>query len=47
MCATALGATVSQAQTTAYELAANITWDQLYYRRDIGWRAIAREQTKS
>ncbi len=46
MCATALGATVSQAQTTAYQLAANITWDHLYYRRDIGWRAIAREQSK-
>jgi phosphoribosylamine--glycine ligase len=46
MCAAALGATVSQAQTTAYQLAANITWDHLYYRRDIGWRAIAREQSK-
>jgi phosphoribosylamine--glycine ligase len=44
MCATALGATVSEAAQTAYQLAANITWDKLYYRRDIGWRAIAREQ---
>jgi phosphoribosylamine--glycine ligase len=37
---------VSQAQTTAYQLAAHIRWNKLYYRRDIGWRAIAREQTK-
>ena len=44
MCATALGTTVSQAQQTAYQLAANIEWDNIYYRRDIGWRAIAREQ---
>ncbi|HTQ98920.1 MAG TPA: phosphoribosylamine--glycine ligase [Candidatus Acidoferrum sp.] len=47
MCATALGSTVSQAQTSAYQLAANITWDNIYYRRDIGWRAIAREQGKA
>jgi phosphoribosylamine--glycine ligase len=46
MCATALGATVSEAAQTAYQLAANISWDKLYYRRDIGWRAIAREQQK-
>jgi phosphoribosylamine--glycine ligase len=46
MCATALGATVSEAAQTAYKLAANISWDKLYYRRDIGWRAIAREEQK-
>jgi phosphoribosylamine--glycine ligase len=46
MCATALGATVSEAAQTAYQLAANISWDKLYYRRDIGWRAIAREQNQ-
>lgn len=46
MCATALGATVSQAQQRAYELASNISWDNIYYRRDIGWRAIARERDK-
>jgi phosphoribosylamine--glycine ligase len=44
LCATALGNTVSEAAQTAYALAANIDWDKLYYRRDIGWRAIAREQ---
>jgi phosphoribosylamine--glycine ligase len=46
LCATALGATVSAAAQSAYALAANIHWDQIYYRRDIGWRAIAREQGK-
>ncbi|MDR0781849.1 MAG: phosphoribosylamine--glycine ligase [Pseudomonadales bacterium] len=44
LCAAALGATVAQAAQTAYQLAANIHWDQCYYRRDIGWRAIARER---
>ena len=44
MCATALGTSVSEAQATAYELAANISWDNIYYRRDIGHRAIARER---
>ena len=43
LCATAMGTTVSAAQTTAYRLAANISWDGIYYRKDIGWRAIARE----
>lgn len=43
LCATAMGNSVSEAQTTAYQLAANIQWDNIYYRKDIGWRAIARE----
>jgi phosphoribosylamine---glycine ligase len=47
LCATALGATVSQAQTTAYQLAKQINWDGLYYRNDIGWRAIAREARRN
>ena len=46
LCATALGATVSEAQNTAYALVKNITWDGMYCRKDIGWRAIAREQGK-
>ncbi len=44
LCATALGATVSEAQQTAYALVKNISWDGMYCRRDIGWRAIQREQ---
>lgn len=44
LCATALGKTVSEAQQRAYELAAKIHWDGVFYRKDIGYRAIAREQ---
>jgi phosphoribosylamine---glycine ligase len=46
LCATALGATVSEAQRTAYALVDNISWESMYCRRDIGWRAIARERDK-
>ncbi|QIA62235.1 phosphoribosylamine--glycine ligase [Vibrio astriarenae] len=44
LCATALGNTVSEAQTRAYELAKQISWDGMFHRNDIGYRAIAREQ---
>ena len=44
LCAVALGDTVTAAQQAAYALAAQITWEKVYYRRDIGHRAIAREQ---
>lgn len=44
LCATALGHTVAEAQQRAYQLAARIQWDGLFYRKDIGWRAIEREQ---
>ncbi len=44
LCATEMGATVSEAQARAYELASKIHWDDVYLRDDIGWRAIAREQ---
>ncbi|HBM10385.1 phosphoribosylamine--glycine ligase [Pseudomonas sp. Choline-3u-10] len=44
LCATALGDTVSAAQQNAYALAARIEWDGHFYRHDIGYRAIAREQ---
>lgn len=45
LCATALGNTVTQAQASAYELAHQIQWDDVYYRDDIAYRAIAREQS--
>lgn len=45
MCATALGETVSQAQQNAYALASRIDWPGCTYRKDIGWRAIEREQS--
>ncbi|WP_213996393.1 phosphoribosylamine--glycine ligase [Arsukibacterium sp.] len=44
LCATALGANVSAAQQAAYKLASQISWDGMFYRSDIGYRAVAREQ---
>lgn len=44
LCAVALGDTVSEAQHKAYELADQINWDGKFCRRDIAYRAIAREQ---
>lgn len=44
LCATAIGASVSEAQQQAYRLAEKIRWDGLFYRHDIGYRAIARER---
>jgi phosphoribosylamine--glycine ligase len=43
LCATALGETVSQAQAEAYKVLHNIQWDNVYFRNDIAYRAIARE----
>ncbi len=45
LCATALGNNVADAQRRAYELADRIHWQDVYCRRDIGYRAVAREQT--
>jgi phosphoribosylamine--glycine ligase len=44
LCATALGASVAEAQRKAYAAAARISWDGEFHRHDIGWRAIARER---
>ncbi|MDO6560539.1 phosphoribosylamine--glycine ligase [Paraglaciecola chathamensis] len=44
LCATALGETVTQAQQRAYQLANTISWEGMFYRDDIAYRAIAREQ---
>ena len=44
LCATALGDTISDAQQQAYKLASTISWEGMFYREDIAWRAIAREQ---
>ncbi|MGN1394165.1 MAG: phosphoribosylamine--glycine ligase [Succinivibrionaceae bacterium] len=46
LCATALGNTVLEAQQKAYELAKNISWDGMFFRNDIAYRAIAREKNK-
>ena len=44
LCATALGGTVLEAQQQAYNLASSINWDGMFFRDDIAWRAILREQ---
>jgi len=43
LCAVALGDTVSEAQARAYQTVKKIHWNNMYYRSDIGYRAIARE----
>jgi phosphoribosylamine--glycine ligase len=40
LCACALGHHIREAQTKAYELANSIHWDKIYYRTDIGFKAI-------
>ncbi len=42
---TTLGSSVSEAQQKAYHALDQITWDNGFCRRDIGWRAIEREQS--
>ncbi|MDY4480019.1 MAG: phosphoribosylamine--glycine ligase [[Pasteurella] aerogenes] len=44
LCATALGNSVFEAQQKALKLAEQIQWQGRFYRRDIGYRAVAREQ---
>jgi len=44
LCATALGNTVTEAQQRAYRLAEKISWKGAFCRKDIAYRAIAREQ---
>ncbi len=43
LCATALGATVAEAQTKAYTMIKHIHWQNMYYRTDIAYRAIDRK----
>jgi len=45
LCVTALGTTVAEAQARAYEQVRKIHWDGVQFRTDIGYRAVAREQT--
>ena len=44
LCAVSLGDTVADAQAGAYEVVKTLSWDKVYFRTDIGHRAIAREQ---
>lgn len=45
LCATALGNSVSEAQAEAYKVVHGIHWDKVYFRNDIAYRAIARENS--
>ena len=40
LCVCALGASVADAQARAYAQVEKIHWPGVYYRRDIGWRAV-------
>jgi len=46
LCATALGDNVTQAQARAYALVEQVSWEDMYYRKDIGYRAVERESIK-
>ncbi|MEA3219456.1 phosphoribosylamine--glycine ligase [Immundisolibacter sp.] len=45
VCVTALGDSVAQAQRLAYGVVEQVAWPGALYRRDIGYRAVARERT--
>ena len=45
LCVCALGESVKDAAANAYSGCRQIHWDKLFYRRDIGHRAISREQS--
>ena len=40
LCACGMGNTVADAQRAAYEIVEKIHWDNVYYRKDIGFKAI-------
>ena len=44
LCVTALGDTVRAAQQQAYQSLAEISWQDAYYRTDIAYRAVNREE---
>ncbi len=45
LCVVGLGNSVSEACRVAYDRIEGIDWEDVYYRKDIGHRAIAREDT--
>lgn len=44
LCVTAIGDSIAEAQAKALALCEKVTFDGVQYRKDIGYRAIAREQ---
>ncbi|MBI4694168.1 MAG: phosphoribosylamine--glycine ligase [Gammaproteobacteria bacterium] len=47
LCVVGLGPTVAEAQSRAYARIDQISWTDMYCRRDIGYRAIARERGRA
>lgn len=45
LCVCALGDSVTNAQAKAYEIVNKVSWKDVYFRTDIGHRAIAREKS--
>jgi len=43
LCACALGDSITKAQQKAYQVVDEISWDKVYFRTDIGYRAVNRE----
>jgi len=46
LCVVGLGSSVEAAQAEAYVRASNIDWPGKFFRKDIGYRAVLREQNK-
>jgi len=46
LCVCALGETVAEARQQVYRCIGRIKWPDMYYRTDIGYRAIAREESE-
>jgi len=47
LCVTALGNSVAEAQASAYQSLQQINWKDAYFRTDIAYRAVAREQAEN
>jgi phosphoribosylamine--glycine ligase len=47
LCVTALGSRVKEAQKKAYSNVKKIKWQDVYYRTDIGYRAVEREEERA
>ena len=47
LCVVGLGDSVADARNIAYGQVENIRWENVYYRKDIGHRAIAREESQA
>ena len=43
LCVVGMGGSVREAQARAYRRVEGIEWKDMYYRRDIGYRAVRRE----